>query len=114
MCIRDRTNGTATTVGPWNYTGTGTNFSVTLTGQPFGLGTAGATFATNFAVTLLDGNKTHVLNYTLPTGLPITLEAPIQYFSKPSNYLACQTFNEDGNCGAFNFNYYLISPLSLI
>ena len=106
--VVDLNNGTSLFVGPWTYSGAGTTFSVTLTGQPFNVYTAGAVSNTSFAVTLFDATKTQQYNYVLPTGSPISLEAPIQYIY--SNSFSCNTSNPDGNCEAFTFNTNIQSP----
>ncbi len=110
--VADLSNGRVYLVGPWTYTGSGSSYSVTLTGENFNITTAGASVTASFAVTLLGENQTTVYNSSIPSGSPITVEAPNQYIFRSSSYsnVACQNLAEDGNCQAFTFNTYLTGP----
>ncbi len=108
--VADLTNGQYVWVGPWTYTGSGTSYSVTLTGGDFGVTTA---IATSLAVTLYNTTESQVLGYAIPSGSPLTLEEPEEYFYNyysSYNYLSCATTAEDGYCENFNFNTELFAP----
>ncbi len=110
--VADLTNSEGVWVGPWNYTGSGTSYSVTLTGGDFYLSSP---VSTSLAVTLYNGSQNQILGYAIPADSPLTLEAPEEYFynyADEYNYLSCATSAEDGNCVNFNFYSELESPNS--
>ncbi len=108
--VADLTNNTHTTVGPFTFNGAG-SASATLSGLNFSLNTAGAVTSASFAVTLLAENDSTVLNTSIPSGSPVSFEAPEQYLlHNTNNEVICLTTADDGNCEGFNFNYYLNSP----
>ncbi len=101
-------NNPTTWVGPWTYVGPGNSFAATLSPISFNLGTAGLTVATSLAVTLYDEAKSRPEGSSVPTGSPMTLEAPLEYISSTS--YSCQTSAEDGNCESFYVSAYLSAP----
>ncbi len=102
-------------VGPWTYTGSGTSYSVTLTGGDFDL-TSSSGVSTSLAVTLYNATQNQVLAYAIPSGSPLTLESPKEFFYyqfdgyTSYNALSCATSQEDGNCGNLSFESYLYAP----
>ncbi len=108
--VADTTNGYFVWVGPWSYTGSGTSFSVTLTGGDFNL--SSSPVSASLAVTLYDPTQTQAYGNIVPTGSPVSLEAPKEYFYSDDGYygyndLGCATTAEDGNCQGVSFYSYL-------
>ena len=113
--VTNMTNGDYVWVGPWSYTGSGTSYSVTLSG-----GDLDVTTATNTSLKVLLYNNTingQVLDSVIPSGSPLTLEAPEEYFGYytyqgyyNNTTMSCATTVEDGNCTDFNFQSYLTVP----
>ncbi len=75
--VTNITNGEFAWVGPWTYTGSGTSYSITLTGGDLDVTTA---TVSSLNVLLYDANQTQVLDSSTPAGSPLTLEAPEEYF----------------------------------
>jgi hypothetical protein len=106
--VTDTTNNATTWVGPWTYVGPGNSFPATISPTSFGLATAGLPVTADLAVTLYDNAKTRPEGASVPTGSPMTLEAPLEYIA--STGYSCQTTAEDGNCESFYVSAYLTAP----
>src|SRR5262249_16285183 len=74
--VTDLTNSHSVWVGPWPYSGSSTSFSVTLLPDDFSVSSA---VFTDLRVQLYDQTQAHVLDTSIPTGSPITLEQPAVY-----------------------------------
>ena len=111
--VTDTANSNSTTVGPWTYTGAG-SLSVTLKGSDFSLtNSSSGQVSTGFTVKLLDNTRAFVLDTAVPTGSPITFEAPQEFiYGSSYNFFSCATTAEDGNCVYFTYHTDLDAPFS--
>ncbi len=111
--VTNLNNGEYVWVGPWTYTGSGSSYSVTLTGGDLDVTTP---LDSNLRVLLYNTARNQILDSSTPSGSPLTLTAPEEFFyyefggNSTYNALSCATSLEDGNCGNLNFESYLYVP----
>jgi hypothetical protein len=105
--VTDTANGASVSVGPWSFSGNTTSFAATISGAELGQTSAGAPVSMGLKVALYNVAG-QALDTLVPTGSPVTLEAPEAYLSGPS--FICETTAEDGNCQTFDLTGYAVVP----